>query len=404
MNLRTAVFSMVGSAALALGAGCATTQQQTVPDTSTAPPPPSQESPATATPQPEPSTGSSAWQRARVGDRVVYAFSANRAYPNTKKATAIAGKLALEVVAVQRPWVWLKLSVADEAGKPFSRPQLARELLFPMSMEGNRSLREPPRGTAASEQISAVGRTWDALRFVQDNRPSDGPLEDRLYAASPEALYLTNGLLSSSTTLSGFGASGGAQLTLVELRQGTEGSTAAPPEMKYPLGPGTWSDTSVDSGQGAQVQRDCYAAERGYFLSSSGPVPATNNEGPCPSFAGAAPIPIEEELLNSLSLLLPPAPGAEARGPVKARNTLSVSGRGIPSLTYERPENAGGNPQIFSETLPEDPWHPSLDGLNQVARFNPLAESVDSVGANGKRTTTFTKKLIGWGTWVGGAK
>ena len=257
MHPRSSFLSLVTAAALGVLSGCATTSSQT---------PPSE--PVT---NPTPPSGPTAWSTARVGDRVVYAFTANRANVGQKDEARVAGRLALEVVAVQAPWVWLKLSTTDEAGKPSASLPLSKELVFPMSMEASRPLEWARPGTPSAEQLSAAGRTWEAQRYTEDKRPVDGPLENRLYASNPGPLYLTNGLLSASTTLSGFGASGGHQLTLVEVQQGTEGRTGTPPSLQYPLGPGTWSDTRVNPGSGETVNRTCLGAERGFLLSSTGP-------------------------------------------------------------------------------------------------------------------------------------
>lgn len=403
MSLRTTVFSFLSSTALALLVGCATTSPQPSTGNPTPPPPSGQEAPSTGTPPSVPSAEGSAWQRARVGDRVVYAFSANGSPGPGQPEGRVAGKLTLEVVAVQQPWVWLKLSLTDEAGKPMTNSRLAKELIFPVSMEASRPLAVSHRGPGSAEQVSAAGRTYEATRYHQDNRPSDGPLEDRLYATSPGVLYLTHGLLSASNTLSGFGASGGAQLTLVEARQGAESTTAAPPSQELPLGPGTWSDYRVISSSDDQILRDCFSAEQGFFLSLTAPAPAAGGAA-CPSFAQAEVMPIEEDLLSLLFTLVGPPTSPETRGAPKSRGTYSANGRAIPSLTFEKSEAAESKPQLRSETFAANPWDPSLAGLNQMARFNALAETVESVDPQGKRQTIYSRKLVGWGTWAGGAK
>lgn len=403
MPLRSPAPAILRAAALALLVGCATTPQQPPPDDSSAPPPKTEPTPSS--PQPVPSSDASPWQRARVGDRVVYAFSANRADRPGASEARIAGLMALEVVAVQAPWVWLRLSFTDDAGKALTSPMLARDLVLPMRMDATRPLDVPREGTESAEQISAAGRTWEARRSIHDNRPADGPLVNRLYAVSPGPLYLTNGLLSTSITLSGFGASGGSQLTLTEVRQGTEGTpSAAPPALERPLGPGTWMDVSTNVGNGEEIHRTCMSAERGYSLTASGPAPGAGGGAPCSSFAEAEILPLEEALhaLISQSLSVtrwpPPAVAPTSRG------TFSAQGRGIPALTFETAETAEGARQVRSETYAADPWASALDGLNLTARFGTLAESVDRVEGKGQRKPTFTKKLLGWGTWAGGAK
>jgi hypothetical protein len=402
MPLRSSIPSVVGAATLALLVGCATTPQQPPAD-GTPPPPPATE-PSPSSPQPAPSSDASPWQRARVGDRVVYAFSANRKPGPGASEARIAGTLALEVVAAQAPWVWLKLSFTDEAGKALANPMLAKELVLPMGMDATRPLDVPREGTETAEQLSAAGRTWEARRYIRDNRPADGPLENRLYAVSPGPLYLTNGLLSASTTLSGFGASGGSQLTLTEARQGAEGTpTAAPPSLEHPLGPGTWTDFSVNAGGGEELQRSCMSAERGYGLIVLGRAPAAGG-ATCPSFAEAEIVPLEEALLTLVGQSLevtrwpPPTMAPTSRG------SFSAQGRSIPALTFETTETEGSARQIRYEVYAADPWNPALDGLNLVARFGMLAEGADRVEGKGQRKPTFAKKLVGWGFWAGGAQ
>ncbi|HVG60277.1 MAG TPA: DUF6068 family protein [Hyalangium sp.] len=402
MSLRSSIPAVVRAAALALLVGCATTPQQPPAD-GTPPPPPTTE-PTPGSPQPPPSSDASPWQRARMGDRVVYAFSANRKPGPGASEARIAGTLALEVVAAQFPWVWLKLSFTDEAGQALANPMLAKQLVLPMRTDATRPLDVPREGAKSAEQLSAAGRTWEAIRYIRDNRPADGPLENRLYAVSPGPLYLMNGLLSASTTLSGFGASGGSQLTLTEARQGAEGTpSAAPPSLQYPLGPGTWTDFSVNAGGGEELQRSCMAAERGYGLIVLGRTPAAGG-ATCPSFAEAEVVPLEEALLTLVGQSLevtrwpPPAVAPTSRG------SFSAQGRSIPALTFETAETVESARQIRYETYAADPWNPALDGLNLAARFGMLAEGADRVEGKGQRKPTFSKKLLGWGFWVEGAK
>jgi hypothetical protein len=403
MRLRSSVLSVLGSAALALLAGCATTQQPPPPD-GTTPPPPTTEEPVTSPTQPSPSSGSTPWHRARVGDRVVYAFSANRVNRPDTNQVRIIGQLALEVVAVQAPWVWLRLSFGDEAGKPRTGALLSKELIIPVSMEASRPLEWAREGTESTEELSAGGRTWEAKRYIRDNRPSDGPLENRLYAAKPGPLYLMGGLLSASNTLAGFGASGSEQLTLVEFQQGAEGSTAAaPPSLQYPLGPGAWSDSSTNLGSGPELFRTCISAERGFVLTATGPAPTAGGT-PCPSFAEAELVPLEEVLLTFVPWVASMASSPQVRGTPTRRGTLSLKNRGVAALFFETPETSEGTRQVRYEIYAAEPWDPALDGLHFLARFSPLAEGVDRLEAKDQRKPTFTKKLVDWGVWAGGAK
>ncbi|SEM46690.1 hypothetical protein SAMN05444354_11762 [Stigmatella aurantiaca] len=384
---------LAGSAALALLTHCASTRQP-APE---APPPQEPPTQAPSTPNTTP------WGKARVGDRAVYAFSTNQG-PGRRPLPprALAGRLQVEVTAVQAPWVWLKLSVTDDAGKPFSHPWLARDLTLPVSMETSRPLEVTPRGIESLEQLSAAGRQWEARRYLDDQRPVDGNLVNSLYAAEPGPLYLTRGLLSLSVTLSGFGASGGTQLTLLEVHQGAEGSTAAAPSLERPLGPGTWFDFRAKVGGEDTTLRTCVTAERGYILQADGPAPS---QGPaCPNFAEASVAPLEEWLMRLITGALPTEGWPPFAGGTPTRGTFRIQERAVPSVTVETPESEGNVRRIRFETYAADPWDASLAGLPYDARFRYLTEGVDTLDAQGKRKPQDFTRLMGWGTWVSGAK
>ncbi len=362
--------SLLACATLALHVGCVT---------------PPRKDPS---PTEDMSMTNSSWQHARVGDHVAYSFSANHAPvpggPGSPRA--LAGRLVLEVVAVEQPWAWLRLSFTDEAGQPLKDPRLARAVILPVHMEASRPLDVPREGTESAEQVSAIGRTWEARRYIQDMRPADGPLENRLYAMNPGPLYLTHGLLSASTTLSGFGASGGIQLTLVEASRGPEAHTAsAAPALERPLGPGTWYDVRMDVPGNEGTHRTCLSAERGYLLLAHSPAPSAGTP-PCPSFAEAEAVPLAERLLGLLLEAVAAGDWPPPSAAPSASGTFSANGRSIPSLTFEATER--------SEIYAQDPWDASLAGLAHEARFRPLAEG----------TPESSTKLTGWGTWLEGTK
>lgn len=400
MRLRTSFLCVLGCASLALSAGCASTSQQ-VPDGST----PKQEGTVTTPPTSgSTSAAAAAWKGARVGDRVVYSFSVNRTPGRGIGQTgSLAGRVSLEVVAVQQPWVWLRLAFTDDAGKALSNARLAQDMLLPVRMDATRELNVPREGTESVEQPSAAGRTWDAKRYIRDNRPADGPLENRLYAVSPGPLYLTNGLLDASTTLSGFGGNGGSQLTLVEARQGAEGGSAAAPALERPFGPGAWFDIRMNMPDNNDVQRSCFSAEQGHVLRTFGPVPAAG-AAPCASFAEAEVVPLEESVLGVISEAIGTQTWPPATTGTSSRGNFTVAGRGVPAVTLETPENEGGIRRVRFETFAANPWDASLSGLPLEARFRALTEGVDKLDAAGKRTPEASTQLSGWGVWAGGAK
>ena len=350
-------------------------------------------------------TTSSSWQSARVGDRVVYSFSVNRSPGRgmIHQPSAISGRVTLEVVAVQQPWVWLKLGFVEEGGKPMTNPRLAQDMLLPMRTDGTRQLELPREGVESKEQPTVAGRAWEARRYVRDNRAADGPLENRLYAVNPGPVYLTNALLTSSTTLSGFGDNGGAQLVLVEATQGAEGGTAAVPTLERPFGPGAWFDTRANMPGNTGTMRICFSAERGHVLRAQSPAPAAGGE-PCPSFTEADVTPLEESVL----LLLSEAVGMEAWPPpttgATLRGSFNANGRTVPAVTFETAESEGTTRKVRYETYATNPWDAALSGLPLEARFHSLAEGVDVVDAKGKRTHEASTQLSGWGVWAGAAK
>lgn len=437
-------------AALALGAGCKSAEPRPTPppdgasveqDAGTAPAPDAS-TPQGATPG-TPAQGTSPWQRARVGDRVTYSFSANRGAPGASNdsgmnapsagrrmqaaqagmnvpsagrgmpsersarggtnipSAAVAGVVTVEVLAVKAPWVWLGLSFTTDGGEPLKQPRLSRSLVVPVRSDVTRPLEAKHAGTETLEQPTAAGRTWEAKRYLDDKRMVDGPLENRLYAVDPGPLYLTNGLLDASTTLAGFGVAGGSQLTLMEVRQGSADATGTPPSLALPMGPGTYFDIRMDSGGTPSVMRTCLAAERGHVLRvQSAPVEGASE--PCPDFTQASATPLEEALLalawESLSDTQWPPRQQGASVPVRA--TRDFAGRKVPSLEVESPEDVGGTRGARTVTYAADPWDASLNGLALEARFQALSDVLYRAPSRGKREPVDGTKLSGWGTWV----
>jgi hypothetical protein len=344
-----------------------------------------------------------AWKRARVGDRVTYSFSASQGPDPRGGGTArtLGGQLTLEVVAVQQPWVWVRLAFTDEAGKPLAQPRLAQDLLLPVRADTTRPLDVPHAGKATAESPSSAGRTWEAVRYVSDQRPVDGPLRTRVYANAPGPLYLTHGLLDASTETAGFHTPGGFTLTLREFREGSAGANAPVPALERPLGPGAYYDRRVDVGPSPGVQRVCFAAERGYLLRTEGPV--DTNAAPCSDFSQVEPEPLEEMLMSLPWDALssgdwPPAAASGTRG------TFTAEDRNVPALTEQSTENVEGTQRVFSETYAAEPWAPALAGLPYEARFHPLSSGTERVVAGGKREPEGGTRLVRWGSWLGGQK
>lgn len=334
-----------------------------------------------------------AWKRARVGDRVTYSFSAT-----VGPARTLGGQLTLEVVAVQQPLVWVRVAFTDEAGKPLAQARLAQDLLLPVRADMTRPLDVPHAGKVTAESHSSAGRTWEALRYVSDQRPVDGPLRTRVYANEPGPLYLTRGLLDASTEASGFQTPGGLKLTLREFREGSAEANAPVPALERPLGPGAYYDRRVEVGPSPGVQRVCFTAESGYLLRTEGPLGTSAN--PCSDFSQAEPQPLEEVLMSLPweSLSSGDWPPDAASG---TRGTFTAEGRSVPALTLQRTDTADGTQFVSSESYAAEPWAPGLAGLPYEARFQPLSSSTERGVAGGKREPAGGTRLVGWGSWLG---
>ncbi|MFL5356792.1 DUF6068 family protein [Archangium sp.] len=354
--------------------------------------------------EPAPMQAADAWKRARVGDRVTYTFSATQGAEPGGGGTArtLGGQLTLEVVAVQQPWVWVRLAFTDEAGKPLAQTRLAKELLLPVRADTTRPLDVPHAGEATAETPSSAGRTWEAMRYVSDQRPVDGPLRTRVYANEPGPLYLTHGLLEANTELAGFHVPGGFTLKLRELHEGSAGANAPVPALERPLGPGAYYDRRVDVEPMHGVQRVCLAAERGYILRTEGPVDP--NTAPCSDFSQAEPEPLEELLMNLPWDALTSGDWPPAAAASGTRGTFTAEGRQVPALTEQRTENVDGTPHVFSDTYAAEPWAPALAGLPYEARFQSLANGAERVLAGGTRSPAGGTQLVRWGSWLGGQK
>ena len=397
----TAPLALLG-ATLSLTPGCLCSAPSSRPP---GPGAPASAPPASATPPAEPSPD--AWRRARVGDGVTYAFSLqSRARPGGEERS-LRGRVALDVVAVRQPWIWVRLAIANEAGQPLDHLRLGRELTLPISTRGSRQ-RELP-ADVRPERFPAAGRTWEALRGEKDQRPVDGPKTVRVYAVDPAPLYLTHGLLDAGLEFLHRDGSGAFQFTLHAVREGKAGEPGTPPALERPLGPGTYYDQRMDHGAESEVRRVCLSAERGFLLRTEGPLEP--NAPPCAEFTpapGAPPeehlpgSPLEEAVMQLVQGALVPERWPPAVGGPPTPSTFQVEDRQVPALTMELAPP--GMPEAMSWTVAVDPWAPELSGLALEARFQPLVQGTERRKPNGQRVPQDTTRLVRWGTWLDGMK
>jgi hypothetical protein len=346
-----------------------------------------------------PSADAEAWKRARVGDQVIYDVRAVHGPDHrTGAERKLQGRLTLEVVSVQQPWVWVRLGFTDEAGGALPQARLPRELVVPVRADATRPLDVPRGGEATAEKTSLAGREWEAIRYTSDQRPVDGPLRTRVYANTPGPLYLTHGLMQATTQLAGFRTPGGHELKLREVREGSADASAPAPSMERPLGPGTYYERDINVQPNPGVQRVCFGAEQGYLLRTEAPVGVTD-EAPCSDFSQAEPEALEEALMSMVSEAVatdwPPASIA-----ARTRGTFRADDRDVPALVEQSREDTEGVQREFSETYAADPWAPGLRGLSVEARFMPLASATSRVAAGGKLEPESGTRLVRWGFWV----
>ncbi|MFP2957606.1 DUF6068 family protein [Myxococcus sp. 1LA] len=343
-----------------------------------------------------------AWKRARVGDRVTYVFSATQG-PTPGEADAarkLDGQLTLAVVAVQQPWVYVRVSFADSAGNPLTQTRLSQDLVVPVRSDVTRPVDVPRPGQVTAERPSFSGRNWEATRYVSDQRPVDGPLRSRLYANDSTLLYLTRGLLEASTESAGFRTPGGVRLSLREFQEGSAEASAPAPILERPLGPGAYYDRRVDMPPTQEVLRVCFTAERGYVLRSEEPV--GTGSAPCSDFSKAEPEALEEVVMNLpwealVSGEWPPSGAQEG-----ARGTFTVGERNVPTQSEQRTEDVEGTRHIYTDTYAADVWAPGLAGMPYEARFQSLDSTTEREGAGGQREPAGSSRLVQWGPWLGG--
>ncbi|WP_434386365.1 DUF6068 family protein [Melittangium boletus] len=341
------------------------------------------------------------WRRARVGDRVTYAFSARQGSAERGTPRTLSGRVTLSVTAVKQPWVWLTLAFQDASGQPLPQARLARELVLPVRAEETHPIEVAPLGEPQAERVSLAQKDWDALRYVKDDRPVDGNLVNRLYAKQPGPLYLTRGLLQAITESAGFRVPGGLTLDLVDAAEGKDGAGEVP-ALERPLGPGTWYDRRVDLEPAPTLQRVCFGAERGYLLRTERPI--DTQAAPCADLAEAEAEPLEEVLMGLAWEALTagdwPPPAVQGG----TQDTFRVEKQEVPALTVRRTQKEEGAERVYTETVAADPWGPTLSGLAREARFQPLAEGTERVGPGGKSQPEGGSRLVRWGTWLDGAK
>ena len=390
-HLRPRPSALLG-AALLLATGCVGTAPSTVPSTPSSPPSP---------PPPAVSSADTSWQHARVGDGVTYVFSVQQTRRGDTTPRSARGQVTLDVVAVRQPWIWVRVAFLDEAGQPLALGRLDQDQVLLMSTGTTRPFVVSSRGEATSESVPLVGRTWQARRYTRNARHTEGPVITRVYATEPGPLYLTHGLLGASIDTVSHLSSGLNQLTLHALREGDARTTAAPPAMERPLGPGTYYDRRLEQTPTPALQRVCLAAERGFLLRTEGPL--DTQAAPCADFSRAQPRPLEDELMSWVSASLEPRSVLAARASATP-STFTVEDQEVPALLLQDTSKSGDLKYITTETHAVDPWAPGLAGLAFEARFSPLAVGIERVESDDSHVDEGGSRLVRWGTWLDAAK
>lgn len=343
------------------------------------------------------------WQDARVGDRVEYAFHADR-IGSRRGTSASAGQLFVEVIAVRAPWVWLFIRVTRNDRQPHPHPFLSHGFVLPMRM--GQAPANPPdpieRGSTSTTHrwAFAAGQYWNARRFARDDSPGDGPIQHRLYATPTGPLYLTNGLLEVSFFALGFGLSAGHQLALVSFQRGSGMVQGTPPVMGNPWGPGTWYETQESSSSSAYVNRVCLGAEQGYLLRKAWAKP--RDEPRCDDFQGAEVIALEDALINLVndSVYIPTWPPRDYGAPLPRKVRVHLGQESVVAYLEEAQDYRSGGSWMRSKSYPTDLWSPLLWGLPMEVRFDRLSEGLYQQPEGAGRQFYSDSRLLRWGTWL----
>lgn len=344
------------------------------------------------------------WQGARVGDRVEYAFHADRV-GSRRGTSASAGQLFVEVIAVRSPWVWLFIRVTRNDRQPHPHPFLSHGFVLPMRM--GQAPENPPDpiedgSTSTTRQWAfAAGQHWSARRIARDDSPGDGPTQHRLYATTPGPLYLTNGLLEVSFSSMGYSMSAGHQLALVSFQRGSGTVQGTPPVMGNPWGPGTWYETLERASWGDVRKRVCLGAEQGYLLRKVWEKP--QDEVRCDDFQGAEVVALEDALISLVnkSVYIPTWPPRDYGAPLPRKVRVQLGQASVVAYFDEaRADHWEDSPWLRSRSYPIDLWSPVLQGLPMEVRFDRLSEGVYRQSEGGAREYRSDSRLIRWGTWL----
>ncbi|MHA7627706.1 DUF6068 family protein [Corallococcus sp. M7] len=345
------------------------------------------------------------WQDARVGDRVEYAFYADR-IGSRRGTSASAGQLFVEVIAVRSPWVWLFIRVTRNDRQPHPHPFLSHGFVLPMRM--GQAPTNPPDpiedgSTSTTRQWAfAAGQHWIARRISRDDSPGDGPTQHRLYATTPGPLYLTNGLIEVHFNAFGFSMSAGHSLALVSFQRGSGTVQGTPPVMGNPWGPGTWYELQEGSSTSSvRVKRVCLGAEQGYLLRKVWEKP--RDDVRCDDFQGAEVVSLENALINLVndSVYIPTWPPRDYGAPLPRKVRVQLGQESVVAFFEEAPANRGeGSYWMRSKSYPTDPWSPVLRGLPMEVRFDRLSEGLYEQPEGAPRKFYSDSRLLRWGTWV----
>ncbi|QSQ22076.1 hypothetical protein JY651_44235 [Pyxidicoccus parkwayensis] len=329
---------------------------------------------------PEPAASRNAWSQARVGDVVEYDYtyeSGSFRYPESRRQ--LSANAALQVVAIQRPWVWVQATVKVQGA---ATPE--RRFLIPVD-----SQREPPPASRPSPPPGADdprvttrigGVTVTCVEGGSDDSPASGPVTSWCDTDAPE-FYLARRLWEKST---GGGMSGGyfsSKLLATRIRRGALSQPVPPPsDIPRLFSPEAWCRRLPVSGHHGAVgseQQEVFIG--GWGLSRRRSLSRV--------------LRTTEDLRRTDLLKISDGWYAASEWAEESTGSLLEAVLAVGRMEGQQPGHAGKatpgqfrlgssvvvESRAFEDTLfrreyAADPWAPAFDGLPWLVRWEPLLE------------------------------